>query len=81
MNAGYSKDASNLNQASIAIGDLAGLQTVKRKLTNVSSTSVTVASSVTGMAGFTVSVSPPSLTLARGETKEFTVNFLRTSAR
>ena len=79
-NAGYSKDASNLNQASIAIGDLAGLQTVKRKLTNVSSTSVTVASSVTGMAGFTVSVSPPSLTLAPGETKEFTVNFLRTSA-
>jgi hypothetical protein len=73
-------DPSDLNQASIAIGDLAGVQTVKRKLTNVSSALVTVASSVTGMGGFTVVVSPSSLTLAKGETKEFTVDFTRTSA-
>ena len=32
---GYSTDPSDLNQASIAIGDMAGTQTVKRKVTNV----------------------------------------------
>ena len=33
---GYSKDPSDFNSPSIAIGDLAGVQTVKRKVTNVS---------------------------------------------
>ena len=32
------------------------------------------------MAGFTVSISPSSLTLAKGETKSFTVTFTRTTA-
>jgi hypothetical protein len=73
-------DPSNLNVASIAIGDMAGVQTVKRRVTNVSGGPLTVNSSVTGMAGFSVAVSPASLTLAKGETKEFTVAFTRTSA-
>ena len=33
--AGFSTDASDMNVASIAIGDLAGVQTVKRQVTNV----------------------------------------------
>ena len=73
-------DPSNLNQASIAIGDLAGVQTVKRRVTNVTGGPLTVNASLTGMAGFTVVVSPSTLTLARGQTKEFTVSFTRTTA-
>jgi len=73
-------DPSDLNQASIAIGDLAGVQTVKRRLTNVSGAPLTVNASQTGMGGFNVVISPSSLTLAAGETKEFTVNITRTTA-
>jgi hypothetical protein len=79
-NAGYSRDASDLNSASIAIGDLAGAQTVKRSVTNVSGKALTVSANVTGMAGFTVSVSPATLSLAKGETKSFTISFTRTAA-
>lgn len=77
---GYSKDASDLNVASIAIGDLAGTQTVKRKVTNVSGKDLTVSASVNGMAGFNVSVTPATLPLKAGATKEFTVTFTRTTA-
>jgi len=73
-------DPSNLNVASIAIGDMAGTQTVTRRVTNVGGSAATYTASYTGMAGFTVSVSPASLTLARGETKSFTVTFTRTTA-
>jgi len=73
-------DPSDLNQASIAIGDMAGVQTVKRRVTNVSGGSLTVNAGLTGMAGFSVTVSPSTLTLARGQTKDFTVTFTRTTA-
>jgi len=79
-NAGFSLDASDLNEPSIAVGDLAGVQTVKRKVTNVGSSAATYNASVTGMAGITTVVSPSSLTLAPGETKAFTVAFTRTTA-
>jgi hypothetical protein len=73
-------DPSNLNQASIAIGDMAGVQTVTRKVKNVSGGALTVNASVTGMAGFAVEVSPAALTLSAGEEKSFTMRFLRTTA-
>ena len=73
-------DPSNLNMPSIAIGDLAGVQTVTRKVTNVSGNPATFTSSVTGMAGFNVVVSPASLQLAAGQTGTFTVAFTRTTA-
>ncbi len=73
-------DPSDLNQASIAIGDLAGVQTVTRKVTNVSGGSLTMTAAVAGLAGITPTVTPPSLTLAAGETKSYTVTFTRTSA-
>ena len=72
-------DPSNLNVASIAIGDMAGVQTVTRKVTNVGGAS-TYAASVNGMTGFTVAVSPASFHLAAGETRSFTVSFTRTTA-
>jgi len=73
-------DPSNLNVASIAIGDLAGVQTVTRKVTNVGNSAATYAASFTGMAGFDVVVDPASLTLAKGQTKSFTVKFTRKTA-
>ena len=75
-----STDASNLNTPSIAIGDLAGVQTVTRKVTNVSGNFGTFSASVSGMAGFNVVVNPSSLSLAAGQTGTFTVSFTRTSA-
>ena len=80
ISAGYSTDPSNLNVPSIAIGDMAGVQTVKRKLTNVSGAPLTLTAGVTGMAGFTVVTAPASLTLAPGQTKSFEMRFTRTAA-
>ena len=77
---GYSFDPSNLNTASIAIGDLAGVQTVTRKVTNVGSAPATYTASYTGLLGLNVVISPSSLTLNPGETKSFTVTFTTTTA-
>ncbi|HWJ06439.1 MAG TPA: S8 family peptidase [Steroidobacteraceae bacterium] len=79
-NAGYSTDPSDVNVPSFAIGDLAGKQTLKRRVTNVSGGPLTLNATLTGMAGFTVVVAPSTLTLANGQTKEYTVTFTRTSA-
>jgi subtilisin family serine protease len=73
-------DTSDYNGASIAIGDLAGTQTVTRRVTNVSGEPLTVNATTTGMAGFTTVVTPASLTLGKGETKSFTVTFTRSTA-
>jgi subtilisin family serine protease len=78
--AGYPTDPSDLNVPSIAIGDMAGTQTVKRSVTNVGGSAATYNAATTGMAGFNVVVTPNSLTLAAGETKSFTVTFTRTTA-
>ena len=77
---GASFDPSDLNLASIAIGDLAGKQTVKRRVTNVGGSTATYSHAVTGLAGITVKVSPATLRLRPGETKSFTVTFTRTTS-
>jgi hypothetical protein len=77
---GYSLDPSDLNVASIAIGDLSGVQSATRRVTNVGSGKATYNASVSGMAGLTVTVSPPSLTINPGETKSYTVAITRTTA-
>jgi hypothetical protein len=71
---------SDFNSASIALGSLAGVQTITRRVTNVGNAAATYTASVAGLAGFTVAMSPASLTLAKGETKAFTLAFTRTSA-
>ena len=73
-------DPSDLNVASIAIGDLAGLQTVTRKVTNVGTSAATYTASTTGLTGITVNVSPSMLSLNPGQTGTFTVTFTRTTA-
>lgn len=73
-------DPSDLNQASIAIGAMAGVKTVTRRLTNVSDSALSLDASVSGLSGITVSVSPSTLLLDVGETKEFEVSFTNDGA-
>ena len=73
-------DPSNLNTASIAIGDLAGRQSVTRRVTNVSGNPMTLTPSVNGLTGFTASFNPATLTLPTGGTGSFTMSLLRTTA-
>jgi hypothetical protein len=80
VGAGYSLDASDLNAASIAIGDLAGVQTVHRKVTNVGQGTATYNATVTGLAGLDVVVSPSTLVIGPGQTRTFTVTFTRQTA-
>ncbi|NIZ91653.1 S8 family serine peptidase [Kineococcus rubinsiae] len=71
-------DPSDLNQASIAVGSLAGTQTVTRSVT---STTTGLFNATATVPGFDVRVSPSVLVFnAVGETKKFTVSFTRTTA-
>ena len=76
---GYSTDPSDMNVASIAIGDLAGVQTVKRAVTNVSGTE-NYSFSYSGLVGITVTPSVSSFTVAPGATKAFDVTFTTAGA-
>jgi hypothetical protein len=76
---GYPFDGSDLNQPNVAIGALAGSQTVTRWVTNVGPAG-TYNVSIDAPAGINVSVSPASLTLAEGEVASFEVTFERTDA-
>jgi subtilisin family serine protease len=78
--AGYSLDPSDLNVPSIAIGDLPGVQTVKRTVTNVGRRAATYTPTVTGLAGFSADVQPASLTIRPGGSASFTITIARTSA-
>jgi subtilisin family serine protease len=77
---GFSLDASDFNGASVAIGDLAGIQTVTRTVTNVSDDTSTYEFSHTGLAGIDVEVSPASFTIDPGESATVEITFTRTSA-
>lgn len=77
---GYLFDPSDMNVASIAIGDLPGSQAVSRTVTNVGAGTATYSASVSGMAGVNVTVSPSSLTLAPGASASFQVTFANVSA-
>ena len=77
---GFSFDASDLNVASIAIGDLPGAQTVTRTVTNVGGSRATYKATVTGMTGFDVKVTPAQFEIRSGRSKTFTVTITRTTA-
>ena len=69
---------SDLNVASIAVGAMPGAQTVTRRVTNVGASKATYTASANA-SGVSVAVNPESLTLAPGETREFTVTLTRTT--
>lgn len=72
-------DPSDFNTPSIAIGDLAGEQTVTRTVTNVSWRG-TYKATVTGLAGLTVSVSPATFTINPLKKQKITIRIQRTTA-
>jgi subtilisin family serine protease len=73
-------DPSDLNQASMAIGDLAGSQTVSRTVKSVGSQSENYEFSVEGLAGITATPSAANFTIAPGGSQAWTVTFARTTA-
>lgn len=72
-------DPSDLNTPNIAIGELAGEQTVTRTVTNVGP-SGTYTVSVDAPPGIDVSVSPGTLMLDNGESASYEVTFTSTEA-
>jgi subtilisin family serine protease len=73
-------DASNLNQPSLSVGDLAGVQTLHRTVRNVGGSAATYNATVVAPAGFAVNVSPSSFTIPAGGTQSFDVTITRTDA-
>jgi len=72
------RSGSAINEASIAISELIGPQTVIRKVTNVSTKKERYTASVKGMRGLDVQVSPRRFTVAPGLTKRLSVTFTPT---
>ncbi|WP_415646692.1 S8 family peptidase [Stackebrandtia soli] len=73
-------DPSDFNYPSIAIGSLAGSQTITRTVTNVSDTTDTYFLKVDAPEGVKVKVNKKSLTLKPGKSATFKVTFTRTDA-
>jgi hypothetical protein len=78
--AGIPTDASDLNLASIGVGDLAGSQTVTRTVTSVADRTLRYRVSVDEPDGYDVDVSPSNFRIAPGETVTYTVTFTNESA-
>ncbi len=77
---GYSTDPSDMNVASVAIGALAGQQTVTRTVTNVGKGTSTYSLSHSGLAGITVAADPATFSLAPGKSQTIRLTFTRESA-
>ncbi len=77
---GYSTDPSDMNVASVAIGALAGTQTVTRKVTNVSKAKSDYTMSVSGLSGISVVANPATFSLAPGASQTISLTFTRESA-
>jgi subtilisin family serine protease len=71
--------AYNLNLASLTAASVLGSQTLTRTVTNVGDTSATYTATAT-LPGFSVVVSPASLTLAPGAKATYTAKLTRTTA-
>jgi hypothetical protein len=71
---------NELNLPSMAIGALAGADTLHRTVTSVGSASETYTASVQGVSGVDVVVSPSSFTIAPGAAQNYSVAFTRTTA-
>ncbi len=74
------RDPSDLNYPSLAVGSLAGSQTVTRTVTNVSGRRLVLTPSVQAPTGHDVTVTPASLDIPKGGTAQFQVTVSRTDA-
>ncbi len=79
---GIPSDPSDLNLASIGVAELVGTETVTRTVTSVTRErgNRTYSVAVDAPPGFSVSVSPSSLTLKKGETATYEVTITNTGA-
>jgi hypothetical protein len=73
-------DASNLNLASIAIGDLAGRQVVRRTVRNVDDEIAVYRAEVSGLKGIDVRVVPDVMQIRAHHTEQYKVIFTRDDA-
>jgi hypothetical protein len=73
-------DPSALNYPSVAFGDLAGKQTVKRTVTNVSSRWSRYRMSIDAPDGFTVTTSKRNFGVPPGQSRTFRITVTRTTA-
>jgi subtilisin family serine protease len=73
-------DASDLNQPSLAVGDLAGVQTLHRRVTNVGGAAANYTANVVAPAGFLVNVTPAAFSIPAGGTQGYDVTITRTDA-
>jgi hypothetical protein len=73
--AGMSFAGADLNQPSIAVERLANERTISRSVTNVGEAAETYTANVVPPSGIGVTVNPPSITVAPGETVTFDVTF------
>jgi subtilisin family serine protease len=73
-------DPSDFNVASIAVGDLAGKQTLTRTVTNTTNQASVYFPRVEAPAGFSVKVTPSALTVLPRKSASFTVEITRTTA-
>ncbi|MCX2793987.1 S8 family serine peptidase [Microbulbifer thermotolerans] len=77
---GYSTDSSDLNLASIGVAELAGSQTITRRVTSVAPGRQWYWVSVDAPEGVNVHVQPRVLRLKRGESATYRVTFTATDA-
>jgi len=73
-------EASQLNQASIAVNELAGTETVRRTVKNVTDRTLLFRSQVTGMDGIDVQVRPRQIVLSPGSRASFDVKLTHDGA-
>ena len=73
-------DPSDLNYASIAVGDLAGTQTITRTVKNVANKAGVYRPVVKAPAGFKVTVDKAAIAMGPGQSASFKVTITRTTA-
>ena len=72
-------DPSDLNYASIAVGDLAGKQTITRTVTNATAKASVYVARVQAPPGFTVTVTPSTIVVPPRRSVTFKVDITRTT--
>jgi subtilisin family serine protease len=78
--AGFSLDASDLNLASIAVGELAGTQVIRRTVTNVTAKRRGFHATARKPEGYRVKIRPDHLVLDPGESASFEVTITNDTA-
>jgi subtilisin family serine protease len=73
-------DPSNVNNATISVGDVAGRQTITRTVTNTTRQASVYFPKIEVPAGYTVTVSPSALTVLPSKSASYTVEVTRTTA-